>query len=381
MASAALARLRAGVEATLPTASLRLHPATDRVPEPSGEDWRLLLASVRSRGIRVPVEVTAAGLVLDGRLRLRAAEQLGLPTVPVRLVEAEDATAYVLRAALERRHLTQGQKAALAAYLYEHEQANADGRRRSNANLRRGDRAPERAALPPRGRVRDRVAAAAGVSPRSLQDARTLKAADPSLFERVVAGELSLGKALRRHRQAQRRAALEHNPRLPPGEFEVILADPPWQLGGDPESSRAVENHYPTLPLEEIKSLEVPAAPAATLFLWAPAGLLPQALEVMDAWGFQYKTQIVWVKPSIGLGQIVRNRHELLLIGTRGRFHAPDPADRPASVVEEPRGRHSQKPARVYELIERMYPGATKLELFARTARAGWASYGNEVAT
>ena len=80
----------------------------------------------------------------------------------------------------------------------------------------------------------------------------------------------------------------------------------------------APELHYPTLPLAEIKALTVPAAEASVLFLWAVNCLLPQALEVMAAWGFTYRAQFVWKKPSPGLGRWVRNQHELLLLGNQG---------------------------------------------------------------
>ena len=99
----------------------------------------------------------------------------------------------------------------------------------------------------------------------------------------------------------------------------------------------------------------------------------------MAAWGFTYKTNLVWVKPSIGLGKWARNRHELLLLGKRGKQAAPDPEDLPDSVIEADRRRHSQKPDQVYALIERAHPQASKLELFARgTPRPGWTTWGNE---
>ncbi len=122
-----------------------------------------------------------------------------------------------------------------------------------------------------------------------------------------------------------------------------------------------------------------PAAEDAVLFLWAVNCLLPEALEVISAWGFSYKSNLVWVKPSLGLGYWTRNRHELLLFATRGQIAVPDPEQRPDSVIEANRGRHSQKPAAVYDLIERAYPRHSKLELFARgTPRRGWHAWGNE---
>jgi N6-adenosine-specific RNA methylase IME4 len=128
-----------------------------------------------------------------------------------------------------------------------------------------------------------------------------------------------------------------------------------------------------------VKELKPPTSENAVLFLWAVNCLLPEALEVIGAWGFTYKTNLVWVKPSIGLGRWTRNRHEPLLLATRGRIELPDPDQLPDSVIEAARGRHSQKPAQTYELIETAFPHLRKLELFARgKARSGWQAWGNQ---
>jgi N6-adenosine-specific RNA methylase IME4 len=120
------------------------------------------------------------------------------------------------------------------------------------------------------------------------------------------------------------------------------------------------------------------ATPDAVLFLWATAPMLPQALEVMDAWGFSYRSQMVWVKDKIGMGYYVRNRHELLLIAGRGNLPIPAEDARPDSVIEAPRTQHSAKPMEVYGIIDRMYPELPKIELFARVAYEGWDTWGNQ---
>jgi len=126
--------------------------------------------------------------------------------------------------------------------------------------------------------------------------------------------------------------------------------------------------------------MQVPAAENAVLYLWAVNSHLPDALQVMAAWGFEYRSCEVWVKPSIGMGVWTRNRHEHLLIGRKGNA---SPAARKRlldSVIEAPRGRHSEKPACVYERLEHLYPRRSKLELFARgTPRPGWTAWGNQV--
>ena len=107
--------------------------------------------------------------------------------------------------------------------------------------------------------------------------------------------------------------------------------------------------------LDEIKALTIPSADDAVIFLWVTSPKLAEGLEVMDAWGFSYRTSMVWVKDRIGMGYYARQQHEFLLIGRRGSLPVPDPEDRPASVVTAARGEHSAKPDEFYDLIERMY--------------------------
>ena len=319
----------------------------------------------------------AEGVVLDGRHRLEVARELGFARVPVRVVAPSDEVEHMVRAALARRHLNASQRGALAVDLEAFQDDRQSARKRQLANLRQF---ADVATLPSRGeRTRETAARWAGVSPRVVQDALTVRDADPALYERVRAGEVPVHTAARRVRRARRYAQIPPAAPLPSGPFELILADPPWQMG-NPDAPSSLEKHYPTMPLEEIQGLEVPAADDAVLFLWAVNSLLPEALAVMEAWGFTYKANLVWVKPWIGPGGLLRQRHELLLLGTRGHPAPPEPQDRPDSVIEAPRGRHSEKPKGLYERIERAYPHATKCELFARgVPRAGWVAWGNEV--
>jgi N6-adenosine-specific RNA methylase IME4 len=113
--------------------------------------------------------------------------------------------------------------------------------------------------------------------------------------------------------------------------------------------------------------------------LWATGPKIKDALDVMEKWGFEYKTQMVWIKDRIGLGTWVRGQHELLLIGIKGDFPTPYESDRPPSVIQAPRGKHSEKPDIVYDIIEKMCPNRTYLEMFARgEAKKGWTVWGAE---
>lgn len=204
-------------------------------------------------------------------------------------------------------------------------------------------------------------------------------------------GERELRQAIRQEKSAETRVALTEAE-----VAQVVYADPPWEYNFSETEARVIEDKegkatakggerkdkkYDPMPLDEIKDMwrDIPIAEDAVLFLWATSPKLDEAIEVVECWGFDYVTCMVWVKDKIGMGYYARQQHELLLIGKRGEPPVPRPENRPPSVMSGPRTEHSRKPELAYIAIERMYPNETKLELFARSERAGWQSWGNEV--
>jgi N6-adenosine-specific RNA methylase IME4 len=175
-------------------------------------------------------------------------------------------------------------------------------------------------------------------------------------------------------------------PPLPEGQWDVILADPPWRYDFAPTEESAIERHYPTLPVEAIcnfvaddgRPMTDVFTTEAVLFLWATAPKLREALQVLDAWGFAYKTHAVWDKERPGMGHWFMGQHELLLVGTKGNFSPPTAAQRIASVIHESRGAHSVKPGLVPTLIEEWFPRDSYLELFGRVHREKWVVWGND---
>lgn len=168
-------------------------------------------------------------------------------------------------------------------------------------------------------------------------------------------------------------------PPLPKGKYNVIYADPPWQYDFCKDSSDEIEAHYPTMELEDIKGLKIPTVKDAVLYLWATAPKLKEALEVIEAWGFVYKTHMVWDKDWIGMGYWFRGQHELLLVATKGNVSPPIEKMRVSSVLRERRTKHSKKPDIVREWIEKWHLNQLKIELFARKTFVGWQSWGNEI--
>lgn len=163
--------------------------------------------------------------------------------------------------------------------------------------------------------------------------------------------------------------------------YPVVYADPPWRYEHSMTDNRKIENQYPTMSLQEICDLPVTdiATPDAVLFLWTTSPKLAESMDVINAWGFVYRTCIVWDKERIGMGYYARQQHELLLVASRGSIPVPEPANRPSSVVRIKRDdEHSAKPHEFYGLIERMYPEYERIELFARNSRDGWAAWGNQ---
>ncbi len=160
--------------------------------------------------------------------------------------------------------------------------------------------------------------------------------------------------------------------------FDVVYADPPWKYSFSKSNSRKIENQYPTITTTEICELQVPTAKNAVLYLWATAPKLLEALKVMEAWGFKYKTQAVWDKGKIGMGYWFRGQHELLLVGVKGKFSPPEQSKRTSSVYKYPRGKHSKKPVEIRGLIKDWFPDASRLEMFCREPSDGWSVFGNE---
>ena len=162
-------------------------------------------------------------------------------------------------------------------------------------------------------------------------------------------------------------------------KYDIIYADPPWKYRHCASNSRRIENQYPTMSLEEIKNMEIPAKEDCLLYLWTTAPKLGEAVEVIKAWGFDYRTCMIWDKDVIGMGYWFRGQHELLLVAVKGNFSPPKPSYRVSSILKEKRGQHSKKPDVIRNWINSWYPDKSKIELFARQRFQGWDTWGNEV--
>jgi N6-adenosine-specific RNA methylase IME4 len=173
------------------------------------------------------------------------------------------------------------------------------------------------------------------------------------------------------------------------GGFSTILADPPWRFSNRtgkvaPEHRRL--DRYSTMSLEMIKELRVKdvSAKNAHLYLWVPNALLPEGMQVMEAWGFRYVSNIIWAKrrkdggpDGRGVGFYFRNVTEILLFGVKGSLRTMAPARSQVNMIETRKREHSRKPDEQYDLIEACSPGPF-LEMFARHPKNGWSVWGDE---
>ena len=205
------------------------------------------------------------------------------------------------------------------------------------------------------------------------------------VIAKVEAGEkVSATHAVKQERRKEREEELADKiTALPTKRYGVILADPEWRFetySRETGMDRAADNHYPTSVTDDICARPVGdiAADDCVLFLWVTVPMLPDALRVMEAWGFSYKSHFIWNKDKIGTGYWNRNKHELLLVGTRGNIPAPAMGEQAHSVIDAPVRMHSEKPVAFYALIEAYFPNLPKIELNARRARPGWKAWGNE---
>lgn len=164
--------------------------------------------------------------------------------------------------------------------------------------------------------------------------------------------------------------------------YDLIYCDPPWRYKDGKNPYGGVDKHYGTMSLEDIKNYPVPAKDNSILFLWVTSPMVREGIEVMDAWNFKYKYSAVWDKVWITGGNCFRIQHEFIFIGVKGGFKITEHRkDKSISsvIVEKRSSKHSKKPVKMYEAIEKLFPHLSKIELFARNLRPGWTSRGNEI--
>ncbi|MGR3290347.1 MAG: Spo0J and IME4 domain-containing protein, partial [Paracoccaceae bacterium] len=321
-----------------PLEPARFHEFANLFPLIQGDALNALREDIRQHGVREPI-VFLDGAILDGRNRYMCARDLGLEYPRVEF-EGNDPLGFVISHNLHRRHLTESQRAMVAAKL---------------AKMELGANQHAQICAPSQSEAADML----NVSRRAVQTARKVEQRGaPELVEQVEQGNVSVSaaadvaelpqdeqaeivakgerdileaaKTIRAQRAVARRIErLDNLAKIAKGNsdlntstrYPVIYADPPWRYEQSQTNfnSRSIENHYPTMALDDICAMPVAdlATEDAILYMWATAPKLAESFKVIEAWGFDYRTCMVWDKEKIGMGFYTRNQHELLLICRR----------------------------------------------------------------
>lgn len=407
------------------------HPLANLFPLIEGDEFVAFAEDIRLNGVRDEI-VLLDGETLDGRNRYRALEWLvetgevlgpgwghraGEP-LDAEHIEPDNAwfrkfnrnvdgdpLAWVISKNLKRRHLDESQRAMVAAKLAnmtvgrpakepvpEHipsidgisAQAAAKMLNVGSASVERAKRvirngAPQLQHAVEQGDVAVSTAEAISSLPQDEQASIVAKGEKEIL---AAAKEIRARTRKVRFEQVTENLARisQGNGPLPIGrKYPVIYADPATRFisgFGD----RSIENHYPTMTLDELLALPVSdlATDAAVLFIWTTIPQMRNTMRMIEAYGFDYVSAWCWDKELQGTGYWAFNQHEELLIATRGGFPAPVPGTQPRSMYRERKTDHSVKPAWFAEQIERIYPNLPKIELFTRNARPGWSTWGNQ---
>src|SRR5277367_2627433 len=310
---------------------LSYHPLAQIFPLIEGPEFEAFVDDVREHGLREPI-VTFDAKILDGPNRFRACQQASVEPVFVKY-EGDNPLAFVISLNLKRRHLNESQRAMVAARMADMPQgartdlkpsanlprvAQADAAKLLNVSTRsvtsaaavRDHGEPELRHAVEQGKLAvSEAASASKLRPDQQRD----------VAEKAFAGDANAARSVvKKGARAAREADLgQRQAALPDKRYGVIVADPEWRFepwSRETGMDRAADNHYPTSVASVIAERDVAsiAAPDCVLFLWATVPMLPHALMVMEAWGFEYRSTFGWIKNKAGTGYWSRNNLELL---------------------------------------------------------------------
>jgi N6-adenosine-specific RNA methylase IME4 len=379
-----------------------IHPIAEIFPRMSFEEQQCLQGDIAVNGLLEPIWIYE-GKILDGRHRYLACTSISVP-FETREYEGDDPVGFVVSLNLRRRHLSESQRAMVAANIAN--MAHGGDRKSENqtANLR-VDISQEQAAT------------MLNVSDRSVSSAkRVLTAGAAELIDAVQSGKVSVNAAAdvstmpKREqteivargekeilaaakdirsgkveaRKQERIADIKRQvveiskatPAAPDGLFNVISLDPPWPYGTeyDPNGRRAA-NPYPEMSLDDIAALNIPAADDCVLWLWTTHKFMRHSFALLDGWGFRDVAILTWAKDRMGLGTWLRSQSEFCIMAVKGSPVVT--LTNQTTIISGPLREHSRKPDEFFQMVDSLCYGR-KVDFFSREARDGWEQFGNE---
>jgi N6-adenosine-specific RNA methylase IME4/ParB-like chromosome segregation protein Spo0J len=357
-----------------------IHELANLIPTMSDDEYRDLVKDIEANGLLEPITLYE-GRILDGRHRYRACMEIGL-LPEYEEYTGEDALQYVISKNLHRRHLTSSQLAVVSLNLLPYLEAQAKERQATST----GGSNPQLVEIVPQaeqGKAREQAAERTGTNARYVSDAKKIQQAAPELLQRVASGEMSIPQARREVKRQDVIRNLEsveaQEAKAIIGVYDVIVIDPPWNMQKIERdvAPEQVAFEYPTMTIEEIQQINIPAADDCHIFLWTTQKFLPDAFYLLKAWQYKYVCTFVWHKNGgfqpFGMPQY---NCEFALYARKG---TPEFIDFKSffTCFNANRGKHSEKPEEFYELLRRVTAGR-RLDMFNRRAIEGFDVWGKE---
>jgi len=354
------------------------------VPILSDEEYTRLKESIADVGLYEPIIINQDNILLDGHHRLKVVKELNWEKIPVERKHFEDHNdeeIYVIETNVVRRQLNQAQKTIMGLKLEPLYAERAKQRKESQRNEDTGQFEPL-SSNELSGQARDQAAERVGLSPATYYRSKyVLENGTIEQKNRFLAGEKKAGSLYREIKRKEHIKELKESiPELvePTGEYGTIVVDPPWpyrEYGNneyDADGNRA-DSPYPEMSIKDIQAIKLPTSKNCILWLWTTNRFMHEAYHCLEAWGFEPKTILTWVKPNMGLGRWLRNQTEHCILAIKG---APIvDLHNETTVLNAPNRGHSIKPDEFYALVDSLCIGS-KIDWFSRQGRPGWATFG-----
>lgn len=321
--------------------------------------------------------------ILDGRNRFKACKELNVKPIFINY-EGESPLSYVISNNLDRRHLTESQRAVIGVVALPLLEEEARKRQGTKISL------PQKI-----GELKDKHSGEATqitanqfkTNREYLRMAKKIQETSPELFEELKQGTKDFSDVKKEQRMEKIQKQREEIKQLIPErklkqEYDVIVIDPPWKYDGGEEAYNSDSNRgttpYPTMSIEEIKNIKLPVGKDCILWLWTTNLFMRYAFEILDTWGFTQKTILTWDKQHIGTGRWLRSQTEHCILAVKGNPLFINTTY--STLISEMKTKqHSEKPEGFYNMLDDIHKDCAKLDYFARKERKGWDVYGDEV--
>lgn len=363
------------------------------IPPLTDEEFKQLEDNCLAEGIRDKI-LTWNGFIIDGHNRFEISKKwdLDIQTESKYFKDEEAVKEWMILNQFGRRNLSNYQRSVLALQLEDVFRAKAKESKAKKVSHFRNT--GEVLVNSPKPNTRKELTTVAGVGEQTIARVKVIEQKAPEEVKaKLRTGEVSINAAYKEIKKKEKK--LERNEIVrqtkekleqeelikPTGKFSVIAIDPPWDYserggqnnnGFDADGNRG-QVDYPTMSLEEIKKIKLPAKDDCVLYLWTVHAFLKDSFDLLKEWGFKYKATMVWDKEKMGMGRNIRLQCEFCILATRGNPIIQGSSIR--DIMREPRREHSRKPEVFYNVVEKMTIG-NRLDYFSREPRQGWDVYG-----